>query len=231
MQINIRAILNTLRAFLPDSGNNFSPEPIKHCSVVPNPFEDIEMPLSGGCNFNNKQYNHGSHSITPGIYCGGITINAFAEVSMAPGIYIIKNGPLTMNANSWLRGTDIVIYLVGEAAILDIKSHSNLEISAPSFGPYAGLAVMQDRDSDFGETSSLEGGGILNIVGAIYLPEQTLKTGGEGIIGQDSPYMPIVAKLLKFHDNATVKITCDPDANGFPDFLPNVRAGMPRLIN
>jgi len=213
------------------SGSNFSPEPIKHCSVVPDPFEHIEMPLSGGCNYNNKRYNHGSHSISPGIYCGGITINAFAEVSMAPGIYIIKNGPLTMHANSWLRGTDIAIYLVGEDAILDIKSNSNLEISARSFGPYAGLAVMQDRDSDYGETSLLEGGGTVNIVGAIYLPEQTLKTGGQGIIGQDSPYMPIVAKLLKFHGNATIKINYDPDADGFPDFLPNVRAGTPRLIN
>jgi hypothetical protein len=71
-----------------------------------------------------------------------MTLNAFAEVSMAPGVYIIKEGPLTMHANSWLRGTDVLIYLVGEDAILDIKSHSNLEISAASFSPYAGLAVM-----------------------------------------------------------------------------------------
>jgi hypothetical protein len=160
-----------------------------------------------------------------------MTLNAFAEVSMAPGVYIIKEGPLTMHANSWLRGTDVLIYLVGEDAILDIKSHSNLEISAASFGPYAGLAVMQDRDSDFDETSSLEGGGTLTIVGAIYLPEQTLKTGGGGNIGQDSPYMPIVAKLVKVHGNATLTITYDPDANGFPDFLPSVRAGAPRLID
>jgi hypothetical protein len=28
------------------SGHNFSPEPINHCSVVPDPFEDVETPLS-----------------------------------------------------------------------------------------------------------------------------------------------------------------------------------------
>jgi len=212
-------------------GQGFSPEPIRNCSLVLDPFADIEQPLTSGCDFNNKRFNHGSHSIAPGIYCGGMTINSFAEVTMAPGLYIIKEGPLTMHANSQLAGTDVTIYLVGEDAVFDIKSNSNIDITAPSFGPYAGFAIIQDRDSDFGETSLLEGGGILRIVGSIYLPQQTLKTGGQGSIGQDSPYMPIVAKTVKFHGNATITINVDSDAEGYPDFLPTVRVGTPRLIN
>ena len=213
------------------SGNNFSPQPIRNCSVAADPFEDLELPATGGCDFLNKKYNKGSHTIQPGIYCGGMSLNAYADVEMAPGIYIIKDGPLTMHAQSWLRGTDVTIFLVGEDAVLNIMSNSNVDITAPSFGPYAGLAIVQDRKSDFGETSLIEGGGVVRIVGTVYLPEQILKTGGEGVIGQDSPFMPIIAKKLKFHGNATIQINLDADAQGYPDFLPDVRSGTPRLVS
>lgn len=212
-------------------GNGFSSEPIRNCSIALDPFADLQRPLTGGCDYNNKRYKKGSHTMSPGIYCGGITMNAHAEVTMEPGIYIIKDGPLSMLAHSQMSGTDVLIFLTGAGAVLDIKSHANIDIAASAIGIYAGLAIMQDRDSAFDETSTVEGGGTVRIVGTIYLPEQELKVGGGGAIGQDSPFMPLIAKTVKFHGNATIEINVDPDAEGFPDYLPSVRSGTPRLIS
>lgn len=212
-------------------GAGFVPTPYSRCMRVPDPFADLAGPDPAGCDYTNKRFTHGAHVATPGTYCGGITFLAHAEVTLSPGVYIIKDGSLRAHSNSTVTGDGVVFYLTGSGAFLDIKSGSNLTLTAPTAGLYAGFVFMQDRNSSVGETSKVAGGGSISIVGAFYLPTQTLDIGGGGDISATSPFMPIVANDIKIHGNANLSVKIDNSVAGMPDFLPTVWSGTPRLIN
>ncbi len=78
---------------------------------------------------------------------------------------------------------------------------------------------------------SVEGGGVIQIVGGFYLPTQFLNVGGGGMIGAISPYMPIISSQIVFHSNAMVSVSVDHKAAGYRDVLTDVRTGSPRHIN
>jgi len=212
-------------------GVGFTPWPTKNCSKAVDPYENLPAPTGLTCDHHSKQFNLGTHTASPGVYCNGFAAHAHAEITLAPGLYVIKDGPLSLLAHSTITGNGVTFYLIGEGAVLDIKSQSNVILTAPTTGDYAGLVFVQDASSSIGATSSVEGGGTIQIVGGIYLPTQTLDVGGEGTIGATSPYMPIIASNINFHGNASVSISVDAAAAGFLEVLPDVRAGSPRLIN
>lgn len=212
-------------------GYGFSPKPFNGCLTVRDPFEDLAEPDTSGCDHTNKTFKKGKHTAQPGIYCGGITLNSHARVNLSPGIYVIKDGPLTLRAHSALEGKVILFWLTGEDAVLDIRSHSNIDISAHTEATYAGIAIAQDPRSEDEEVSSIEGGGIVRVVGSIYLPTHLLKVGGRGVVGDDSSYMPLIASKFKFHGNSQININLNSTASGMPaDLVPTVQTGMARLI-
>lgn len=212
------------------SGSGFTPEPEKNCSLVADPLADLEMPIASSCDYMSKSFNNGTHTASPGVYCNGLRFTAGAVVTLDPGIYVIKDGPLTLNANSTVVGNGVVFVFMGSNAYLDLKAQSNITVSAPVSGEYTGLAFVQDPLSSADETSSIEGGGNLQIDGAIYLPTQALKVGGEGEIGLLSDFMPIIAETVKFHGNAQVTVNIDGANDDEDDILTEVRTGTPRLI-
>lgn len=211
-------------------GSNFSTTPHANCTTAKDPFENLPAPVTAGCDFTGKVFTSGTHTASPGVYCGGIVAEAHAVVALNPGIYVIKDGPLELHSHSTISGSGIVFYLTGNGAILDIRSGSNLDLIAPMVGPYAGLVFVQDSTSSVGLTSLVEGGGTVRIVGGFYLPTQTLDIAGGGDIGALSPFMPIIASDMTFRGNAVVTVNVDHSIAGMPDFLPTVRAGTPMLI-
>ena len=212
-------------------GAGFVPTPYRKCMPVRDPLAKLAGPAVEGCDFMNKKFNSGTHIATPGTYCGGITFLALTDVTLEPGIYIVKDGRLRAHSNSTISGNGVVFYLTGNNAVLDIMSGSNIDLTAPTIDPYAGLVFIQDRNSSIGDTSKIAGGGTIHIVGGIYLPTQNLDIGGEGDISATSPFMPIIANNIKIHGNANVSIKINNTIVGMPDFLPTVWAGTPRLIN
>ena len=53
-------------------GVNFSPEPITDCPQIDDPLASREPPFVGGCDHNNRQVLGGIHTLSPGVYCGGL---------------------------------------------------------------------------------------------------------------------------------------------------------------
>ena len=52
-------------------------------------------------------------TLDPGVYCGGITIGSNASVTLNPGTYIIKDGPLAVDMGAELTGVNTSFYLTG----------------------------------------------------------------------------------------------------------------------
>ena len=82
-------------------------------------------------------------TLTPGTYCGGLDI-AYGHLKMEPGVYHIKDGPLTVRRRGTLSGEGVTIILSGKAATFSILDEARLTLSAPTGGDTAGFALVED---------------------------------------------------------------------------------------
>ncbi|KMO21834.1 hypothetical protein SQ03_02425 [Methylobacterium platani JCM 14648] len=76
------------------NSRSFAPLPVTGCPVIKDPLADRPKPDVGPCTNNRLWLRRGNHTLYPGTYCGGLVIDTGAVVTMTPGIYIIKDGPL-----------------------------------------------------------------------------------------------------------------------------------------
>lgn len=78
------------------------------------------------------------------MYCKGLKITAGAQVTLANGVYIIKDGPLVVDKAAMLTGTQVGIYLTGPGSNLTFANDSTITLSAPKDGLLAGLLIFDD---------------------------------------------------------------------------------------
>lgn len=86
------------------SGSVFAPKPETSCITSPDPLAEPVPPPCGGCTHNNWNANGGSHSLAPGVSCGGIEATGGATLTFKPGEYILKDGPLMLHAANSVEG-------------------------------------------------------------------------------------------------------------------------------
>ncbi|WP_244539583.1 TadE/TadG family type IV pilus assembly protein [Methylobacterium sp. 174MFSha1.1] len=73
---------------------NFKPLPVTGCPALKDPLASLPPPSVGSCVATDLSLTGGTHTLSPGTYCGGLSIDGGAEVTMRPGIYVMKDGPL-----------------------------------------------------------------------------------------------------------------------------------------
>lgn len=213
-------------------GDNWSPEPRARCRVVEDPFEGLAVPDDMSCDRNNAGFQNGTFVLSPGVYCGGITVRANAYLELEPGVYVIKDGPLTLMAQSSFVGTGVTIYFYGTDAVLDHRSGSVINVTAPTSGDYGGIAFAQHAGSSAGTTSTLAGGPDVRVVGSLYFPTQTLDLRGGSDYAALSSYMPMVADRFIIRGNAEMTVEVDlvaAAAVGYDNALAH-DVDRPRLI-
>lgn len=205
-----------------DINGNFLPLPVTGCAPVPDPFASRAAPASEECVGNSKALvlKKGEHILSPGTFCGGLELMAHAVVSFEPGVYVIKGGPLVFRSGSASSGSSVGFYLTGTGAELSVNGGANAAITAPATGPLAGIVVAQDATANAGATSIVQGGGAVQLTGALYFPTQTLQIGGNGDLGQNTAAWAIVADQVHLKGNGNVRIEADFTNAG----LPNVAA-------
>ncbi|WP_018262924.1 TadE/TadG family type IV pilus assembly protein [Methylobacterium sp. WSM2598] len=79
-------------------GGYVRPRPISGCPPMRDPLQAREPPPVGGCTYTNLAIADERRTLMPGTYCGGLMINAGASVTLAPGTYVIKDGPLVVGS-------------------------------------------------------------------------------------------------------------------------------------
>jgi hypothetical protein len=135
---------------------------------------------TGKCDETNKQIgtsNKGVETLSPGVYCGGLTVHS-ADVVLLPGFYQIQDGPFALQGNASVAGTGVSILLSGNNAVLDLQGSPKLNLSAMLSGPLAGIAISSNTPASPRLTSILQGSPEVTLVGSIRLPNQTLKMQG-----------------------------------------------------
>jgi Flp pilus assembly protein TadG len=141
------------------------------------------------CDHTNYVLNSGSWGspythLSPGIYCGGITISNGNGAIFDAGMYVINGGGVNITSvgsagpNS---GTGVIFYLTGTNANYAGFNDTNgtlVNFSAPTTGDLADVLVYQDRTlnptagngASSTATSQFQGGASSSLAGIIYLP-------------------------------------------------------------
>lgn len=210
-----------------DINGNFLPLPVTGCAAVPDPFANLAAPASEEC-LGSAQVlvlKKGEHTLSPGTYCGGLKLMAQAIVTFEPGVYVIKGGALIFRSGSQSIGSSVGFYLTGTGAQMDVNGGADVAITASATGPLAGIAVAQDATANAGATSMYQGGGAVQLTGALYFPTQTLQIGGNGDLGQNTSAWAIVADQVHLKGNGSVRIEAAFTNAGLPDV-----AALPQVI-
>ena len=167
---------------------NFIPRPQTDYPAKPDPLAKRPSIPSDGCDEYDFELDNYVGDISPGIYCGGLTISGNSDVNLRPGIYIIKDGKLEINGTSRITGSEVGFYLTGSDARFWFIDDAFVEISGPETGPMAGLLIYQDRNVPNEPDSEIRSPNVREMVGTIYLPSGDLLIDTSSEVAQESAY-------------------------------------------
>ncbi len=176
---------------------NFTPDPITNCPQLRDPLASRPPPAVGGCNQRNMVISGGSTTLRPGVYCGGLRITQGANVRLAPGEYVIKDGSLWVDGASSLSGTYVGFYLTGAGSTINFAARSSISLSAPRDGAMASLLFFEDRASPVGRRHLISSDDARMLLGTIYLPNGRLRVDANKPVADQSAYTIIVTRWME----------------------------------
>jgi hypothetical protein len=156
-----------------------------------------------------------TYTISPGVYCGGFTVANGVTVNMNPGIYYIVGGVFSLSGGTTTNANGVTIVLTGSLlnyATANIQPGANLNVTAPTSGATAGIAMWADANSPIigaPLTSYVAGGGTMLVNGALYFPTQAVNFSNDAYNG--SSCTQLVAYNVTFQGGARFTNTCASD--------------------
>jgi hypothetical protein len=183
-----------------------SPSP--KAGTVTDPFGTLTGPSIPSCSGQPSNYslsNNATATISPGVYCGGITVSS-ATLTLSPGVYILNGGGLTVWNNAVLNASGVMFYNTGVngqiAGPITISGGAVVNQSAPSSGPYQGIAFFQDRSITYAASNSISNGATGNITGTFYFPTTDFQFQGNT---DSAVYAAFIANTITISGNSSLK--------------------------
>ncbi|MGY2049964.1 TadE/TadG family type IV pilus assembly protein [Methylobacterium sp. JK268] len=212
------------------------------CPVRTDPLASRSGPAIPSCTTTTPTVIDGSKTptalLTPGIYCKGLKITNGAVVTFAAGIYIIDDGPLTVDKNASISGQNVGFYFTGDAGgvLFDVKS--SIDLTAPKDGVMAGLLFFENRSvsAPVAAVSTekytpppppppgsppmrqyrIISNNARNLLGTIYLPAGRLIVDAGNPVADRSAYTIIVARQVEFFDGPSIYLNSNYGVSDIP---------------
>jgi hypothetical protein len=185
---------------------NINPAPRTGVPYMGDPFADLAPPTDNGCSAGYASGialgSHDTASITsstttPTVICNGINLSSHADLSLGPGLYIVRGG-ISLGGQSHISGTGVTIYI--ESGGVSMAGGSAADLTAPSSGPWQGILFYQDRGD--ATASTLVGGTAQSLTGVLYFPKAALTfTGGSSTTANQTT---IVSDTLSLVGNSYI---------------------------
>jgi hypothetical protein len=195
-------------------GSGFTPSAETDCPPVEDPLAGRPLPDPGPCTANDLSILL-PRTISPGHYCGGLTLGPTALVRAQPGEYVISGGPLVLGPAASLVGDGVSFRFTDEESTFSFGLGSIVELSAPNTGPMAGFLFYQEPGLPKGLQFLIGTDLATKLLGTIYLPSGTLKIDVLGLVAADSAYTVVVADRLDVR-RANLVINSDYGATDVP---------------
>lgn len=187
------------------SGEN---EPVTGAAPISDPYANMTPASFSGCDQNNYSAKT-TVTLNPGVYCGGMKLNAGANVTLNPGVYYLDQGSLSVNGGATLQGTGVTIVLTGSGsnyATASIAGGATINLTAPTSGATAGIAIYGDRNMPVGTALKFTGGSSQSFGGAVYAPTAAITFTGNS--GTTASCTQIIADTISFTGNSGFAVNC-----------------------
>jgi hypothetical protein len=192
----------------------------------PNPYASLTAPTNTSCSYNingGNYFNSGgaTYHFTQGlnVFCGNTTIGGNGSSdTFDPGIYYF-NGSLTFSGANVTSASGVTFVVTGAFSWTDWSG--TYQMSAPTSGPTAGILVWQTCGS--GGVSpggqligdQIEGGSILQVSGAIYMPCGALQLSNNAALTTASGgAMSVVVDTLSVTGSASIAASAAGTSTG-----------------
>ncbi len=176
---------------------------------VADPYANDSFPNFFGCS-QDKFTAKSTIAINPGVYCGGMTINAGANVTLNPGIYYLDGGSLSVNGGATISGNGVTLVFTKKTgsdwATATINGNATVNLTPPKSGPTAGIVVFGDRNIPVGTSFKFNGGATQYFGGAIYLPTAAITFAGGA--GTATTCTQVIGNTVTFAGNSSLAINC-----------------------
>ena len=209
---------------------NYTPEPKTDCPVMPDPLAGRQAPPSATCNFTDKVVSAATEFLQPGVYCGGLTVTNGATVTLNPGTFIFRDGPLIVDGGASLKGNGVSIFMKGPNANLTFATASTIHLTAGKSGPLSGILIYDDPtgaaapemsgkhakpDKSPREHSILSDDARM-LLGTIYMPKGRLIIDATKPIADRSAYTVLVVQQLDLYEGPNLVLNTDYRASDVP---------------
>ena len=178
--------------------------------VVPDPYASASYPAFSGCtqqNFNAKT----TITINPGVYCGGISLNAGANVTLSSGIYYLDGGDLSVNGGATLSGSGVTLVFTSQNrndfATASINGNATINLTPPKTGGTAGIVIFGDRRMPVGTAFKFNGGATQYLGGAIYVSKGAISFSGGASTSTNCTQL--IGNTVTFTGNSGFALNCN----------------------
>jgi hypothetical protein len=193
-----------------NNGHLYGDPNVRHGLPTPDPYEDVTLPSTlPPCSSQNASGNNNVVvTLNPGRFCDGISFMNNAILNLTPGTYYVESQFHIMN-NAVLNAMGgVTVVILGDIAI-DIKNNAYINITAPSTGPFAGLAFFGNRTGTPTVVQDFNNNAIFNILGAVYFPNQIVNFENNGNTTPGHGCTQIIGRMVNLSNNVRLESNCD----------------------
>jgi Flp pilus assembly protein TadG len=155
-------------------------------------------------------------TLSPGVYCGGISLSGNQAAEFEPGTYYIKDGEFKTTGSWDLSGEGVTFVMTGAASNLELGGTASMAFSAPLTGDYAGFVFFGDPNNPATDPHKLHGTPLGAFHGIAYFPEadvRLLGTVGGELPGGTSDCSVLIADT--FFLNGTIELNLASECTDF----------------
>ena len=200
------------------------PAPIANGPVTADPYANVPAPQPSDCTSNSpaNQFTGvgGAATWTPGgsgsLRCYSGTSGSWnfnKNLSLTSNVvYVLENtsstvANMSLTGGRTITGTNVTLYFKGRWDI-QLSGNSTINISAPTSGTYAGLALFGSRTSEV--NMDLTGNNGAKIVGAVYSPnkDSDIKYTGSNLAYSAGQCTQVIGGTVTFWGNSNFSTNC-----------------------
>lgn len=202
--------------------STYSPQPLTDCPILLDPLSSRPAPIVGACMEDELEIEGGTRTLKPGTYCNGLSIED-AKVTFEAGVYVIKDGALTIAGNADVTGEHVGFYLQGDGSTFKMGPNTKVELSAPKDGVMAGILFFEDRNATLGRKHTIRSNGARSLIGTFYLSRGSLVIDATKPVFDQSAYTVLIVSTLDMFSGPNLVLNADYGATDVP--VPDGLAG------
>jgi len=180
-----------------DAAVQSNPYPSEYCPQILDPLVGQIWPTPGPCTETGLVIENQITSLSPGTYCGGVTVQGTSLVTLQPGNYFIKDGLFSLTGTSVLAGMDVSIFMTGALAQIKVEGNSLTALSATSAGPLKGMLIVQMPDAVLENKWNSTLPSIMT--GVLYMPNGKFHLDTEINVATESGCFVVIADEIHIH--------------------------------